>query len=246
MNLISTSTESFQGCTLLVAGVTIGNSGQLAIDLLIESLQATPIGFFDADTVLPCLGSDAHSHLPGLLTHNLELFRHTSSNLLILQQRSPVAPGLQKQAALDLSSWCQQSGISRVIVLCSLDASVRIDSQLKGSQLRFWSESPNLIDQCHQMGLMQLEEDYFEGDVPMAERLLPPWSVIKACTASGIECAALAIFTTPGDNVGDGESLARVAAKLVLVDNNGVLERLVRPMSWKHVYDAGHRHGEVY
>jgi hypothetical protein len=86
----------------------------------------------------------------------------------------------------------------------------------------------------------------------MAERVLPPWPVIKSCKAAGIDCAAVSIFTTQGDNVGDGENLAHIAAKLLVLkgeeggDSGKGLDKLVRPKSWRHVYNAGQRHGEVY
>lgn len=80
--------------------------------------------------------------------------------------------------------------------------------------------------------------------------MLPPWSVIKACKAAGVECAAVSIFTTQGDNLVDGENLAQVAAELLVLKGGGIngkgLDKLVRPKSWAYVYNAGQRHGEVY
>lgn len=44
--------------------LSIGNVGQLAVDLLISSLKAEKIGYLDEPNVLPCVGNDAYSPSP--------------------------------------------------------------------------------------------------------------------------------------------------------------------------------------
>lgn len=44
--------------------LSIGNVGQLATDLLISSLRAERIGYFDDPNVLPCVGNNAYSPSP--------------------------------------------------------------------------------------------------------------------------------------------------------------------------------------
>ena len=41
--------------------LSIGNVGQLGVDLLISSTRAQRIGFLDDPNVLPCVGNDAYT-----------------------------------------------------------------------------------------------------------------------------------------------------------------------------------------
>lgn len=55
--------------------LSIGNVGQLAVDLLISSLEAEKIGCLDDPNVLPCVGNDAYTPSPvGKLALPLEGF----------------------------------------------------------------------------------------------------------------------------------------------------------------------------
>ena len=44
--------------------LSIGNVGQLAVDLLISSLRTERIGYLDDPYVLPCVGNDAYGPVP--------------------------------------------------------------------------------------------------------------------------------------------------------------------------------------
>ncbi|KAL6502522.1 hypothetical protein OROHE_024527 [Orobanche hederae] len=77
--------------TLVLPALSIGNVGQLAVDLLISSLKADKIGYLDDPNVLPCVGNDAYSPLPlGKLALPVEAYESSSSALTLVQQRSPV------------------------------------------------------------------------------------------------------------------------------------------------------------
>lgn len=44
--------------------LSIGNVGQLAVDLMVSSTGAERIGYLDDPHVLPCVGNDAYGPLP--------------------------------------------------------------------------------------------------------------------------------------------------------------------------------------
>jgi proteasome assembly chaperone 2 len=44
--------------------LSIGNVGQLAMDLMVSSTKAERIGYFDDPFILPCLGNDAYGPVP--------------------------------------------------------------------------------------------------------------------------------------------------------------------------------------
>ncbi len=100
-------------------------------------------------------------------------------------------------------------------MLGSLDAVFRSDGQLGGPQLRYWSpEAAALSEACERQGLRALEPEWFQraGDKPLAERLLPPWPLLRELQAAGVACAALLTFSLEGDNRPEACMLAGVAA----------------------------------
>lgn len=44
--------------------LSIGNVGQLAVDLLVSSTGAERVGYLDDPNLLPCVGNDAYGPLP--------------------------------------------------------------------------------------------------------------------------------------------------------------------------------------
>jgi proteasome assembly chaperone 2 len=244
MKLINSNEDlPLAGSTLVLPAVSIGNVGQLAIDLMIETSQALRAGRFVDENILPCGGSGSYSHIPGP-AYSLELFTlpntSATSNTFILQQRAPVAPGLQQAFADALVGWGQSNGVAKFIILGSLDGSFRRDDQLQGPQLRYWVASNNeeLVKFCSETaGLRCLEEEWF-ADKPLEERLTPPWPVVKACENAKVPCAAILAFVLEGENIPDAVDVANAAVKVVpaLGAGAGGGEGWKQPPSWKYAF----------
>lgn len=73
-------------CVVDQPALSIGNVGQLAVDLLIASTRAERVGYLDDPNVLPCVGNDAYWPSPqGQLALPLEgtsLFTHFLNSFL--------------------------------------------------------------------------------------------------------------------------------------------------------------------
>ncbi|GKD55046.1 proteasome assembly chaperone 2 [Tanacetum coccineum] len=71
--------------------LSIGNVGQLAVDLLIAYSKAERIGCLDDPNVLPCVGNDAYTFATqGDLVLPLEAYESPANALSLIQQRSPI------------------------------------------------------------------------------------------------------------------------------------------------------------
>ena len=248
MKLINNSKEELPlaGSTLILPAVCIGNVGQLAIDLIIETSQALKVGRFhdDSHLLIPCVGTgNTYSHISGP-AFSMELFslpsNTTTSNKFIVQQRAPAAPGLQQAFADAVVSWAQSSGVAKIIFLGSLDGSFRRDDQLQGSQLCYWSvgNDEELVSLCStSAGLKCLEDEYFANDKPLQERLTPPWPLVKACERENIPCVAILAFVLEGENIPDAVNVANAAVKIVpALGGGGEGPSWRQPPSWKYVF----------
>lgn len=137
--------------------VSIGNAGQLAVDMLLASLVpggVPRVGFLDCPHVLPIAGHDAFAgaprkskkkgkkkgkggalETPSLLSVNVEVFLDASRGLTIVQMRAPVAPGRHREHAAMVAAWIKQAGFSRVVSLATLPIHARREAQLAAPEV---------------------------------------------------------------------------------------------------------------
>ncbi|PON53036.1 Proteasome assembly chaperone, partial [Trema orientale] len=148
--------------TLILPALSIGNVGQLAMDLLVSTMKAERVGYLDSPFVLPCVGNDAYGPVPhGELALPLEVYDSPTNGLTFLQQRSPVVKGMTIEFAKNLADFAAASGKKHVIVLSSLDFGrwQRIDMS-SGSQVHYLSSTKKdgKDDYCETTGWKRLEE----------------------------------------------------------------------------------------
>ncbi|KAJ2841726.1 hypothetical protein IWW36_006160, partial [Coemansia brasiliensis] len=121
-----------QGSTLILPCVSIGNVPQLAVDLLINTLEATRIGIIHTSTLLPISSSTSgFDHLPKeQRSVPVEVYQTSDSKWTILQQRSPPLPKHQKKWARELVEFIKQGEFAKVVLLTSSDAALRADKMI--------------------------------------------------------------------------------------------------------------------
>ncbi|KAH9656470.1 proteasome assembly chaperone 2 [Citrus sinensis] len=147
---------------LILPALSIGNVGQLAVDLLVSSTGAETVGYLDDQFVLPCVGNDAYRPSPrGGLALPLQAYESSSSGLTLIQQRSPVVKGMMVEYAKNLADFAAASGNKHVVVLSALDFGrlQRIDMS-SGPQIYYLSSTSvdGTDDYCEQLGWKRLQE----------------------------------------------------------------------------------------
>ncbi|KAJ7287865.1 PAC2 family-domain-containing protein [Mycena rebaudengoi] len=109
-----------KGKALIVPVVSTANVSQLAADLLIASLSLQRVGIFDSG--LPQDG-------PGVCTP-LELYGRDGSDVVVVQQRSPVLKSCKHEFIDALLQFIESSGVASVLFLSGVDLSNRTDAQM--------------------------------------------------------------------------------------------------------------------
>lgn len=105
-----------QGAILLLPVVSVGNVGQLAADLIINTCQLQRTARLQDDALLPAVGHKGFAHVEGLTTA-MELYQQqqgSSGKVAVVQQRAPAAPGTQDAFAQRLAAFVKQSGAKEV------------------------------------------------------------------------------------------------------------------------------------
>ncbi|KAL3515223.1 hypothetical protein ACH5RR_022125 [Cinchona calisaya] len=230
--------------TLVLPALSIGNVGQLAVDLLISSWRAERIGYFDDPNVLPCVGNNAYSPSPpGDLILPLEAFGSKSNGLTLIQQRSPVVKGMMIEFAKNLANFAAANEMKHVVVLSSLDFRQwqNIDMS-SGLQIYYLSGSSvdGTDEDCEKLGWKRLpdynpanrrweylnsikehdavlDDDLFFEDLG-EEDYCPslPFAALFSCfKAKGLKVTCLLCYCSEGDNIPDAFHLAEAASKIL-------------------------------
>ncbi|KAL5987195.1 hypothetical protein ACLOJK_041192 [Asimina triloba] len=142
--------------------LSIGNVGQLAVDLLISSIGAQKIGYLDDPSLLPCVGNDAYRSSPGgHIALPLEAYDCPLHALTLIQQRSPIIKGMMIQFAKNFASFAVGAGKKHIVVLSSLDSGKRQRVDLSSSTQIFYLSSTSVDgkdDECEKLGWKILQE----------------------------------------------------------------------------------------
>ncbi|CAO1614246.1 unnamed protein product [Sympodiomycopsis kandeliae] len=231
----SSKLESFEGHTLIVPTVSHASVPQLATDLLLNAanLSLTKSGRLDVSgDLIPFVGPD---DLTGLTTP-LEVYTNHSRRLTVLQQRSPVIKSRKANFVRRLTSWIQKENFRQVLIVSSIDASLRRDDELNTPFVHALHEddsptTPTLLRKLqstcpawkysHGQDRSEAETRHSHRlpvSTGLAGRLLDALSRSKSNEANqipSIPTGVLLLFAAEGDNRADAHLVARTACRLL-------------------------------
>lgn len=243
------------GFTLIMPAVAVGNVGQLAVDLIVSTLNMSRVGYLHTDCLIPMAGNNPYStrkeDADGLHTP-AEVYMAQEMKLAVLQIRSPLIQKKSKKFRQLIVSWIKASGFSKTIVLSSSQAYQRDDRQLQGSPLRYLV-TPSMCklsqDALKELGWLEMEKvQAFPvlTDGNAEPRLyIPGGGITKglykdSCTED-LPLAVLLLFCSEGDNIPDAFSLTNhLNSWLHLLDNPGEEPNKWKiPPSWTFLFGSG-------
>ncbi|XP_066481574.1 proteasome assembly chaperone 2 [Tiliqua scincoides] len=250
---------AFEGSTLLMPAVSVGNVGQLSVDLVIFTLGMSRIGYFYTDCLVPMIGNNPYATTEENATElciNAEVYAVPSKELVVLQIRSPFIKNKYSAFCQMLLSWVKSCGFAKVAVLSSSHAYQRNDQQLLGTSLRYLL-SPAVqktdSDQMQRLNWKQLEKIAAFPEVNDDAKVLhiPGGGITKllfteSCTR-GIQMVVLLKFCSEGDNIPDALALADYLNEWLHLTANqqqpgspaSTSSRWKIPSSWKLLFGSG-------
>ncbi|XP_013917862.1 PREDICTED: proteasome assembly chaperone 2 isoform X2 [Thamnophis sirtalis] len=211
--------SDFKGFTLLMPAVSVGNVGQLAIDLVISTLCMPRVGYFYTDCLVPMVGNNPYATTEEDATElciNAEVYAKTSKELVVLQIRSPFIKNKYRLFCQILLSWVKNSGFSKIVFLSSSHAYQRNDQQLHGTSFRYLispAVDKTMEDILERLSGSELEQiSAFPGTNDDKIFYIPGGGITKllfteSCS-KGIPLVVLLKFCSEGDNIPDAFALA--------------------------------------
>lgn len=241
----------------MIPTVSHASVPQLATDLLLSSdkLSLANVGRLDTSgDLIPFVGSSeasasTSSSSEGGLVTPLEVYSNASLKLTVLQQRSPVIKSRKGAFVAKLTAWIKQQGFSQVLILSSIDASLRVDDELQTPFVhavpeKSRSSSTAVLDSLKEhfpaFQLADADEKPPSGgrfsrlpsSTGLATRLL---TALSSDEGDAVPVGALLLFAAEGDNRLDAHQLAAKAHGLIS-SHSQPHGPFAEPNSWKGVY----------
>jgi len=231
------------GFTLLLPSVSVGNVGQLAIDVVLATLKPTLITQILHPSLIPCAGADPLNVGSPILTTAMQLYIHPESKLAVFQIRSGLLPGKGGAFLTDLLEWAKEVKITRLVCLSSSHAHERSDVQLRGSPLRFLASSTLDKEASLPEGFIRLEtKERFPGlcNEEQPEGLFIPGGglakrFLQGCEEKEMQGLVLLKFCAEGDNTQDAIQVADYLQQYTAWRPSACSNYLVPP-SWQHLF----------
>ncbi|KIM69806.1 hypothetical protein SCLCIDRAFT_13164 [Scleroderma citrinum Foug A] len=237
-----TTDYKLAGKILLVPIVSVANVGQLAADLFISTLGLRRVGVFDPRHLVPVVGASEDGGSD--LTLPLELFGSNSSNIAVVQQRSPVLKIFKQDFADALLEFISTSCPSAVIFLAGVDMSNRTDSQMLTPTTYIRPLSSPALTSTPLTSLSALPIPPYSSPVPQfvhpdqdlsGDPFIPGGGLTRRILSSipdswKIPTVCLLQYVMEGDNRSDAHLLAAVAAKIL----NANVTSWIQPTTWGH------------
>jgi len=229
--------------TMVLPCVSVGNVGQLAVDVLLATLKPSLVSQVHHPSLIPCCGSDPINPDSGVLTTAMQLYMDESTKMGVFQIRSGLLPGQGAKFVADLLGWCQERGVGRIVCLTSSHSHERSDKQLSGTPLRYLAtssltssypvpESFTRLENKEQFPGLRREEQPEAVFIPgggLAKRFL------SGCEQGGLQCLVLLKFCSEGDNTADAIQVADYLHQY-LPWRPSSQDKYSVPPSWRHLF----------
>uniref|UniRef100_A0A8D2I0F2 Proteasome assembly chaperone 2 n=2 Tax=Urocitellus parryii TaxID=9999 RepID=A0A8D2I0F2_UROPR len=245
------------GFTLLMPAVSVGNVGQLAIDLIISTLNMRKIGYFYTDCLVPIVGNNPYATEEDNSTElstNAEVYSLPSKKLVALQLRSIFIKYKSKSFCEKLLSWVQSSGCAKVIVLSSTHSYQRNDLQLRSTPFRYLltpSVQKNVQSKIQSLNWQEMEKSPCIPQMDDSEFCVrvPGGGITKtlydeSCSKE-IQMVVLLKFVSEGDNIPDALGLVEYLNEWLQIikpcSDNPATSALPWkiPSSWRLLFGSG-------
>ena len=106
--------NEFDGFTLIMPAISIGNIGQLALDVLLASLKAQRVTSCHHPFIIPLVGSNPLNNKSTELTTACEIYQsEMCARIILMQIRSGTVRGKSNEFLDELLLWCKNVGIKK-------------------------------------------------------------------------------------------------------------------------------------
>ncbi|XP_043226928.1 proteasome assembly chaperone 2-like isoform X1 [Amphibalanus amphitrite] len=241
--------KDLSGYTLISPSVSVGNVGQLAVDLLLHNLRCQRLGAFGHPSLQQVVGTLPDSNTDGQthLMTAMEAYVCEKKKLLVIQIRAPISPKGRLSLLAELVQWAAERRLKRVLQLASCHAAARPDPA--APRLCHVTVAGDDVDALTALAPLQPEIPRPEGDAHRPPPYLPGAGFVpdlyRACEAAKFPYTCLLRHTYEGNNIPEAVDICNcLDSWLGLLDESqksrpdpySVLGRWRTPPTWSHLF----------
>ncbi|XP_063779494.1 proteasome assembly chaperone 2 [Pseudophryne corroboree] len=240
--------------TLLLPAVSVGNVGQLAIDLIVSTLNMPKVGYFYTDCLVPMVGNNPYATNDENsleLCTNAEVYALPSRGLTVLQIRSSLIKKKSRAFRQALTCWIKKCGFAKVVLLSSSYAYHRDDQQLFGSPFRYLVTpglQTSVADVMKELEWKEMEKvSLYPGINDESKKTSIPGGgftkqMFEDCCSEDIHMAVVLKFCSEGDNIPDAFALLDHLNKWLHLRESAtddIAPPWKMPSSWRLLFGSG-------
>jgi len=239
------------GYTVVLPAVSVGNAGQLCVDVLLENIAKDKMTSTQIlhPSIVPIVGPDP-LRIDGVdnsaVLTAMQAYTVVEKSIVIFQLRSGILPGKGAAFIADFLQWFQAADCKDLIVIGSMHAHERIDVQITGTPLRYLNTTTStrkIPDQFvplesreeQSTGFMQNDNDTASETGPIIPGGGISSRVYQSCQLKGISATLMLKFCSEGDNRTDGLALSDYFNQVVNVMPKSSDKTKV-PASWRYLF----------
>jgi len=229
----SVTSQNFNGYQFIMPAISVGQVGQLAVDLLLSNLgdKVSQIGSIYSDAILPVIGQQEKDI--GLCM-GLELYKSETYKLVILHQRAPFIKGRIPSFRTKLISWIKSACFNKVFLFTGVSSHIRKDAELVGSLFRFLTTDEELkkkftSEYNWREYVIKKSDDSNEFQIPGSGILN---SMYEDCSKEKISFSSFIMFCNPGNTIREAMQLVEHVMKFMDISVSDCKRGLKMPQSW--------------
>lgn len=221
----------FSEYTALLPSIAVGNVAQLAIDLLIATIEMKRIGSGWHSGIMNIFGPPAYQHDKINKTTSIEIYYHEYKKLFAFQFRAPLVTSLTKDFHNELINFIKNAKFKNILILSSAHAYEKHFIEAPQFEYITTDKFININKECieKQNWLKFNGEKIYGGGNGK--------KLFELCAENDICTFLLFKYVSEGDNSSDAsELLAEINNLYKIFDNKNGRIKLTVPISWNCLY----------
>ncbi|XP_073973224.1 proteasome assembly chaperone 2 [Rhodnius prolixus] len=232
--------QDYEGCSAIVGCPSVGNVGQLSVDLMVSTLQAEFVGTIWHEALLPFIGPNPYGEKSKQLCSSNDFYYCKEQKLILVLFRVPLCKAYQGNFLNELLELLTKIKIKRVVMLAGLFAHHRDDLELRAGAFRYIT-CPKSNQQDGDT-LRSLSWTRFKGNEEASGFECPKLpgggftrQLFNLCKITGMPCVTLFHFCSEGDNIVDAVQITKKIDEWLHILSEKVL---IFPSSWKCLFGS--------
>lgn len=233
---------NFEKHCLVLPDISIGNVGQLTVDLLIANLEVEHLGRIVHPCFYPFIGSDPFQLDSTRLSSSCEIYECKEKKLIILQIRSRVFPGKSQEFKDLLMQFFKQFNFLQTVLIASSSSEYFSAEQIRGVPVYYFHTSK--VTSKETFTRLQWKEFSFPYDVDTTVVSPIPGSFISEdlldnCEKENIPLVILICVCSEGNNYPEALQMVNcLNSWLSLKEEKKSGHTWKMPVSWKSPYGS--------